>query len=76
MKRRTPDTTTDTSSTTAHRTPSTDDPDRPTLKRHTAEDAKKAKSSANRRRIRQRHEDPSTTIPTAPICITANPPAP
>jgi hypothetical protein len=44
MQRPSPDTTTDTGSTTAN-TPSTDDPDRPTLKRHTAEDAKKAKSS-------------------------------
>jgi hypothetical protein len=47
MKRRTPDTTSsDTASTADNAPPSADDPDRPTLKRHTAEDAKKTKSSA------------------------------
>jgi hypothetical protein len=46
MKRRSPDTTTDTGSTTENGPPAADDPDRPTLKRHTAEDSKKAKSSA------------------------------
>jgi hypothetical protein len=45
MKRRSPDTTTDTASTTDNAPPSADDPDRPTLKRHTAEDAKKAKNA-------------------------------
>jgi hypothetical protein len=47
MQRRTPDTTTDSGSTTSNTPPEADDPDRPTLKRHTAEDAKKTKSSAS-----------------------------
>ena len=47
MQRRSPDTTADTASTTGNTPPAADDPDRPTLKRHTAEDAKKAKSSAS-----------------------------
>jgi hypothetical protein len=48
MKRRSPDATTDnTGSTTANNPASSDDPDRPTLKRHTTEDAKKANSGAN-----------------------------
>jgi hypothetical protein len=47
MQRRTPDTTpTDSGSTTASSSPSSEDPDRPTLKRHTAEDAKHAKTAA------------------------------
>ena len=41
---RSPNSDTDTSATT-DAPPSTEDPDRPTLKRHTAEDAKKSKSS-------------------------------
>jgi hypothetical protein len=45
MQRRSPDTTADSGSTTST-PPAADDPDRPTLKRHTAEDAKKTKSSA------------------------------
>jgi hypothetical protein len=46
MKRRSPDSTADnTGSTTANGSPSSDDPDRPTLKRHTAEDAKKTKNN-------------------------------
>jgi hypothetical protein len=47
MQRRTPDTTADSGSTTSNTPPAADDPDRPTLKRHTAEDAKKTKSSAS-----------------------------
>jgi hypothetical protein len=53
MKRRTPDATptgsdtTTTASTTDNAPAPADDPDRPTLKRRTAEDAKKAKSSAS-----------------------------
>jgi hypothetical protein len=47
MQRRTPDTTADSGSTTSNAPPAADDPDRPTLKRHTAEDAKKTKSSAS-----------------------------
>jgi hypothetical protein len=47
MQRRSPDpTTTDSNSTTASTSPSADDPDRPTLKRHTPEDAKRAKTTA------------------------------
>jgi hypothetical protein len=46
MQRRSPDTTADSGSTTSNSPPAADDPDRPTLKRHTAEDAKKTKSSA------------------------------
>jgi hypothetical protein len=49
MKRRTSDSTStpDTASTAPAGSPSTEDPDRPTLKRHTAEDAKKPHSSSN-----------------------------
>jgi hypothetical protein len=48
MKRRSSDTSTDTTaSTTGTGSTSADDPDRPTLKRHSAEDAKNAKSGQN-----------------------------
>jgi hypothetical protein len=40
-------TTTDTASNTSNGTSSADDPDRPTLKRHTAQDTSKANSAAN-----------------------------
>jgi hypothetical protein len=47
MQRRSPDTTADTGSTTSNTPPAADDPDRPTLKRHTPEDAKKAKTPSS-----------------------------
>jgi hypothetical protein len=47
MKRRSSDTSGDSTSTTASNPTPADDPDRPTLKRHSAEDAKKAGASAN-----------------------------
>jgi hypothetical protein len=47
MQRRSPDPTADTGSTTSNTPPAAEDPDRPTLKRHTAEDAKKAKNGSS-----------------------------